>query len=319
VGTGQVADTFRYELGYDRAEPGAPAAVVAKVAAIDEGSRAAAVTFRLYEREVRFYQLLAGRARIRTPRCYYADIDPESGRFVLLLEDLSPAATVDQLDGLAADQVSLALAQAAALHAAMWADPALEGFEWLTHGRTQAPDVAAVTPALAATFLQRYRDRLDATCVDLVERLAVRAADYLVGQEGPFTVLHNDYRPDNMLFGAQDGAIPLAVVDWQTVSLGSSLTDVAFLVGTGMTTEDRQEHERSLVREYHDRLTTTVDGFDWEQCWHAYRYYALYAIYFLVPAAALVARTERGDRMFLTMIRRAAAHIADLGSVELLP
>jgi aminoglycoside phosphotransferase (APT) family kinase protein len=151
-----------------------------------------------------------------------------------------------------------------------------------------------------------------------VERLAVRAADYLAGQDGPFTVLHNDYRPDNMLFAAQDGAIPLAVVDWQTVSLGSSLTDVAFLVGTGMTTEDRREHERSLVREYHDRLTTTVDGFDWAQCWHAYRYYALYALYFLVPAAALVARTDRGDRMFLTMIGRAAAHIADLESVELL-
>jgi len=121
-----------------------------------------------------------------------------------------------------------------------------------------------------------------------------------------------------MLFAAQDGAIPLAVVDWQTVSLGPSLTDVAFLVGTGMTTKDRRDHERSLVREYHDRLTMTVEGFDWEQCWHAYRYYALYAIYFLVPAAALVARTDRGDRMFLTMIRRAAAHIADLESVELL-
>ncbi|HMH59376.1 MAG TPA: phosphotransferase [Galbitalea sp.] len=318
VGTGQVADTFRYELTYDRVEPDAPAAVIAKVSAADEGSRAAAIAFRLYEREVNFYRSLASRAGIRTPRCYYGDIDPTSGRFVLILEDLSPAAIVDQLGGLAADQMSLALEQAAALHAAMWADSSLEGLEWLAFGRSQAPAVSEVTAPLASTFIERYCDKLDATCVDLVQQLSGRASSYWAGQGGPLTVVHNDYRPDNMLFAAKGGAIPLAVVDWQTIGLGPSLTDVAFLAGTSMETAERREHEAALVREYHDRLTSTVEGFGWEECWRAYRYQALYAIYFLVPAAALVDRTERGDRMFLTMISRAATQIVDLRSAELL-
>lgn len=318
VGTGQVADTFRYELTYDRVEQDAPASVIVKVPATDEGSRAAAVAFHLYEREVHFYRSLASGAGIRTPGCLYGDIDPASGRFVLILEDLSPAAVVDQLDGLGADQMSLALEQAAALHAATWADSSLEGLEWLVFGRQQAPTMSEMMAPLASTFIERYGDRLDVTCVDLVQQLSARAADYWAGPGGPLAVVHNDFRPDNMLFAAKGGAIPLAVVDWQTVGLGHGLTDVAFLAGTSMETAGRREHEGALVREYHDRLTCTVEGFGWEECWRSYRYQALYAIYFLVPAAALVERTERGDRMFLTMITRASTQIADLRSAELL-
>ncbi len=54
---------------------------------------------RLYEREARFYQDLASRVDIPTPRLYCCATDPESGAFVLLLEELPPFATalVDRL------------------------------------------------------------------------------------------------------------------------------------------------------------------------------------------------------------------------------
>ena len=98
LGTGQMCDSVRIRLTYDAAGAG-PASLVAKLPAADEGSRATAKAFRSYEKEVRFYQELADRLPVRTPRLHYADLDVETASFVLLLEDLAPAQPGDQLLG----------------------------------------------------------------------------------------------------------------------------------------------------------------------------------------------------------------------------
>ena len=38
-----------------------------------------------------------------------------------------------------------------------------------------------------------------------------------------------------------------------------------------------------------------------------------------ICASMLVVQTERGDEMFLTMARRHATHVLDLGALEFLP
>ena len=53
----------------------------------------------LYQREVSFYQHLAPHISTRTPFCYFAERD-ESDNFLLLLEDLSPSAVIDQFAGI---------------------------------------------------------------------------------------------------------------------------------------------------------------------------------------------------------------------------
>ena len=47
---------------------------------------------RNYVKEVSFYRELVGDLTIRTPRVYYADIDDTGVRFVLLMQDMAPAA-----------------------------------------------------------------------------------------------------------------------------------------------------------------------------------------------------------------------------------
>jgi hypothetical protein len=319
VGTGQVADTFRYELTYDVLEPSAPSAVVAKVSAADEGSRSAAIAHRLYEREVRFYQRLAGQVNIRTPRFYYGDIEPATGRFVLVLEDLSPASTVNQLTGFELVHAELAMEQAAGLHAARWDDPGLNDLDWLNHARQHAPAIAQVFPQLTEAFIQRYQDRLEPEWVALIGRLNALTTKFWTDQPGPLTVAHCDFRPDNFLFDAKGGEVPMAVVDWQTINHAPGLIDVSFVLGTSLDTADRRAHEQTLVRRYHDALRAGgVADYSWQRCWDDYRRYASYAIYFLTPAAALVEQTERGDAMFLSMIRRVAAQITDLDTESLL-
>src|ERR1019366_10567760 len=131
VGTGQMADSVRLRLTYDVPASRAPATVVGKFPPADEMSRATALALRTSEVEVRFYQEVAGTVGVRTPRCYFADVDTASAAFALVLQDMAPARQGDQMAGCTVDEAALALDELARLHAPRWGDPALEHLAWL--------------------------------------------------------------------------------------------------------------------------------------------------------------------------------------------
>ncbi|MEC9051623.1 MAG: hypothetical protein VX747_04125, partial [Actinomycetota bacterium] len=73
-----------------------------------------------------------------------------------------------------------------------------------------------------------------------------------------------------------------------------------------------------VVAAYHSRLVELgVEGYDLAACWDDYRFAQLQAPLVAVFGCAYGTRTERGDRMFAAMVRRSAAAIRDLGSLEL--
>ena len=70
--------------------PGAgPASVVGKFASADDQSRGTGLALRAYEIEVRFYREVAARVATRVPATYVAEVEPETGWFTLLLEDIT--------------------------------------------------------------------------------------------------------------------------------------------------------------------------------------------------------------------------------------
>jgi aminoglycoside phosphotransferase (APT) family kinase protein len=172
-------------------------------------------------------------------------------------------------------------------------------------------------PILYDQFVERYRDDLDPGVVETVTRL--RSAIGGAEPPRPYTVVHSDFRADNLVFEGGGGRVPIATVDWQTVTYGVAATDLAFVIGTSLGRDERREHEAALVERYHRALLDGgVTGYDAERCWADYRRWACYGVMFLVPSTVLVERTERGDAMFLTAITRAHEQMADLGTLALL-
>lgn len=308
IGTGQMAASYRLELSYATTFPDAPASLVAKVASADEASRRMAAATSAYRREVLFYQRLANGVRTRTPDCYYADIADDGVSFVALLEDLGPATTVEQIGGCTADQASLALGQAAALHGSSWQQDSLRE-EWLPAESVWGVLGAAI-PAVATPWLDRFGQYLSSEHVAAVHRLAVVVGAWLETLRDHRTLWHGDFRLDNLLFDARGGDVPVAVVDWQSVAAAPGVIDVSYFLGTSMTEAEREKHERDLVTEYHDQLLSFgVENYSFEQCWREYRAHALFALVLTIPVSMGVQATERGDAMFGAMARRAADQI----------
>lgn len=319
VGTGQMCDSVRLTLRYDRPVD-APASMIAKLPAADETSRATALALRSYENEVRFYQQLAPGLPVRTPVAYYADIELETARFVLLLEDMAPAQQGDQLAGCSAGVAKLAVDELVRLHAPRWNDPTLESLEWLHRDRaSQQQFLLMLLPALWDGFRQRYAAEIGPHVHAAGDALFARLEAYLTAGSSPWTIVHGDYRLDNLLFDPAGGGGAVTVVDWQTCTHGPGLQDVAYFVGAGMLPDSRREAEHDLVRGYHAGLRAAgVTDYSWEQCWRDYRRGTWAGLIMAVAASMLVERTERGDEMFLTMAERHARHALDLDATELL-
>jgi hypothetical protein len=324
VGNGLVGDSYRFgltyaDLTYEEAEPEAPASVIGKFPAADPNSRRSGSVHSLYLREVSFYRELAHTLAIRTPRSFVAEIDPETDDFVLILEDLAPFRQMDQLAGCSLKDARTVMAEAAALHAPRWEDPALQSLDWLVARPARASvTVHETLPPIIRLFKDRYRDALEPEYLALVEKLPEVLARSREDRSSPRTLQHADFRLDNVLFDVKGGARPMATLDWQTLRTGPGVMDVAYFLSAGLDPSERRRHEADLVRFYHAELTRRgVQNYDWDHCWHDYQRQTLHGILMGVFSALSVARTERGDALFLKMTRGACQQALDHRSFEL--
>ena len=328
IGTGQSAHSERFEITYARRPTGPdgialPTSLVAKLPHPDPTSRATGHVHGSYAREVGFYRHVAPTVKVRTPRCWYADIDPANSDFVLLLEDMAPASQGDQMRGCDVDTARRAVLEIAGLHAPRWGDPTLADLGFLA-GASPADDT---TRAFAqafyadcwASFVDRYRDRLEPAMVRVGEGLLAHYANYSAAYTGPRCPTHGDFRLDNVLIREGDASARIGVVDWQTAGIGCGASDVSYFLGAGLLPEVRRANEQALVRGYHEALREGgVTGYDAETLWRDYARYSYAGYVMAVIASKLVVRTARGDDMFMVMAHRHGQHALDVGAERLI-
>jgi hypothetical protein len=289
--------------------------LIAKVPAADPASRNAARAFRTYEIEASFYDQVAPALPVCLATCYYSAYDAGLDEYVVLLEDLAPAEAGDQLTGLRPDQAAAAVDEMAALHAAGWGSEQLAALPWLNRsGPDSAALMTAVVTDLYPGFRERYASRLEPGTLGLIEDFLPQAGSYLTGTGEPRTIVHGDFRADNLLFGA---ARP-AVLDWQTASFGAGTGDLAYFLASSLPVAARRRYEEALVQRYHAALCRRGVALSWAHCWTSYRRHAFSGLVMDIIAAMVVRQTERGDEMFATMARRHARHALDLDALSLL-
>ena len=317
VGTGQMGSCHRITL---RGDASLPASVLLKLPSSDAGTRQ--MVAGAYRGEIRFYTELLSTVRIRTPHCLMATPVDDHGRFSLLLEDMSPAEQGDQIAGCTPDQALDAAVNLAGLHGPRWNDATLKELDWISlSGPEDASLLASVHGPATETFLDQLGDAISAeTRETLLACVEVSEAWSLGRQNERFGIVHGDYRLDNLLF-APDGTAgpPVTAIDWQTLSLGLPVRDLAYLVGTGLAIDGRRTHERSIVEAYHQALIAYgVRDYPFETCWDDYRFAMLQGPLVSVFGCAYGARTERGDAMFAAMVDRSCTAMRELGTVDLI-
>jgi len=314
VGTGQMAHNERYRLAYSGDPGGAPESVVIKFPSPNEESRAAGAAGG-YRNEVRFYTELRSDVSIRTPECLYGAVSDDSTVFTLVLEDLAPARQGDQLGGATDSQVLLAVANLAGLHAPRWNDPSLADIDWLEPSGTTAIDlVELVTPL----FLDRYRHRLSSTVVKVFETFGTHVGEWARSESPLRTLVHGDYRLDNLMFAIDDVGAPVTAIDWQTLGVGAAGRDVAYLLGNSADPVDRRRHESEAIATYLGAMRGLGVQLSQQELMDQYRHGMFQGPLITMLGSIAVGQTERGDDMFMAMAERSAAQILDHDALDLI-
>lgn len=304
VGTGQMAGSYRLTLNH-AGESDIPETIVAKLATGDAAQRE--LGSGVFRNEVRFYRDLAAGFTVPTPTCFATTISDAGTEFVLLLEDMGSAVQGDQISGCSAAQAESVAVAAAGLHAPRWNDPTL-----LAEIPLPTASDREVMESILGPMAELYRDRFapDGLSSSAIDWLVREAGDWLVAPLTNTALIHGDLRVDNILFGPMG---EVTVIDWQTITTGNPLRDIAFLLSTSLTTEDRRRHERGIVASYHRALVTAgVENYTLDECWDDYVGNLIQAPLIIVFGSAAAQPTERGTAMFDAMLSRSAAAIDDL-------
>jgi hypothetical protein len=317
IGIGQIGACFRLHLRHDG---GAPDTLIAKTAAGTTEQRGRVGNG--YRTEVNFYKKLAKMARLRIPQCFYAAISDDLLSFTLLLEDAHPAVPGSQHEGCDVAQAHAALRNLAGLHAPFWNNPVLAAeASWLgNHHEANINMICHIQAHAVAAFTAHYGDRLSQEEIDLLQATTALTGPWLRSADGPRSLLHGDYRVDNLMFPPDHDGTVMAV-DWQTMDVGLPARDLAYFISTSMPSELRRVHERDLVRTYHEQLVAYgVQDYSLETCQIDYRRGMLQAPVIVIIGwlVATGERSEKSDQMFVSLAHRMCSALKDHGVVEML-
>ncbi|MDE0685906.1 MAG: phosphotransferase, partial [Candidatus Poribacteria bacterium] len=313
---GQLA---RLHLSFRQSQSTLPRTLVAKLHAPDEPLRAKTRPFTPDKCEILFYQHLADEIPLRIPHCYYSAMNVTDGKYVRILEDLAPAKVGDQIKGSTAEETALALRAIAGFHAHWWQNEKLEEFDWLAGSPTDSDAIARWVLDQYQKAFPIFVNKAGALLTDAAKafgrQLPEKLTDRLQFEKPPRTLVHGDFRLENVFFGASLGKPGFAVIDWQDISRGEGVWDVAWFIGGCLqVTSNRQVEERQLLKIYHETLKANgVNGYTFEACWEDYCLaMSRYFVQAVLMVASLNAENDRENKLAQAVAERFITAITDL-------
>ena len=105
------------------------------------------------------------------------------------------------------------------------------------------------------------------------------------------------------------------MIDWQDISHGEGVWDVAWFIGGCLqVTSERQMEERQLLKIYHETLKANgVSGYTFNTCWEDYRLaISRYFVQAVLMVASLNPEDDRENRLARAVSERFIAAITDL-------
>lgn len=296
----------------------APASIIVKYPTDDPVQRGTADALVLYIRELVFYRDCAPSAPFKTAKCYGQAMAADNTNFTIAMEDISHYRSLNQLEGVSIADSKILLEKIADYHAMWWGSPKLEGMEG-TFQPLLNPTYEMVLPMLWGNGwpnVEQYAGHLIPESVREIGGIwAGKVSWMLANMMTPKTLVHGDYRADNIMF---DGNEP-TVIDFQLIGTGSGMYDVGYFISQSISTEVRRGHDRELLNIYLDRLEKHGIEIDRDEMWRQYLVAICFCVtYGVTTFGGYPEQNERGQQLLQDMLLRSLHCVADNDALSVL-
>ena len=256
---GQTADAYLIHLEFDDVpHPNCPRTLFAKTAPSDEGHRLQIHDLGLYARELSFYHDFSGDPGIPIPTVYFANLNPNTGHFFLLLENLFEHCRQGDMWRASVEDVEVGIDHLADFHAHWWQHARVMTSRWLSPNDALShfeQEVAPMRQTLSGLCKRKYGNAYTDYLTYVVEHLDTGwsrawATDHITET----TLLHGDFHPKELFF--QDIADKRRVIasDWQTTCVGAPGVDLHRILLAGLTGNQLADHQARLLGRYRSRM-----------------------------------------------------------------
>jgi aminoglycoside phosphotransferase (APT) family kinase protein len=315
VGLGVSSSVYRLRLQGENV----PETLVLKLQALDEAAVFTSSMLHMYEREVHFFDELATRSPIRVPKGYGAAVSDDGTHYYLFMEDMGGHRAVDQNLGMDLADAERAVDALAGWHAEFWGDAeryvesraALSIGDDIYHG---------VLPLVFGEGWAKVQAEMEVhpTVAEVAPRWTEKLPDMLTAlSTSPTTVLHGDYRADNIFF---DDNNEVVLLDFQITGLGTPAYDLAYFITQSLLPDVAAANERTLFDRYIANVVAAgVPVEETERLWEDYRVAALFClVYPIVASRGMDLSDPRQYALVDTMNVGCARAIDDLSLRDLL-
>ncbi len=267
-GAGFMGDVVDLRLEYSPGSVAESGHCVLKIPTAS-GNRKIGESLGVYEREIRFYLEFGDQFPIRIPRLVYGTMsgntDPKRGirmlslldrlplwmvrlllplsqmrkrdgttaRYLLLIEHLGTLRGGDQVAGCSPSDAKRVVESMARMHACFWQSPVLETLPWLVPVRLTRKLFHVLFLKSVEPFKARRGGMLSPGALYWLNWLGQNYFDMIDWVcSGPQTLLHGDFRLDNLAFDDEKNEIVL--FDWQTVGIGNAGVDLGYFLSASL-------------------------------------------------------------------------------------
>ena len=301
--------------------PNCPSSVIVKLPALDEAAVFTSTMLRMYIREANFFRDLIHQMPINVPVGFLSEVDEETSKFVVVMEDLGSLRIVDQNVGMTIEDARKSIDAVARMHAKWWG----EGDALAEAGVTVSlgdPIYPAVLPFVFGEGWDKLMAEmtLPPAILEIGPHFSEAIPKLLSSMVvGPNTMCHGDYRADNLLFN--ENSEPVAI-DFQLLGSGTGAYDIAYFVTQSLAPDIASKHERELFDQWvtalvaHGAPAALVDS---DALWMHYRTAALFCLAYPVVASRGMDLSDPRQRTLIeVMTNRFDRAVRELNLAELL-
>jgi hypothetical protein len=217
------------------------------------------------------------------------------------------------------DTVIKAAQSIAAMHAKFWGDKKLLNATWAslttpTHANLFGGIYAGSWPKTKKLVSEHYanwkwrgEEKLMVETVDQALAYVVDPEKMVLNRPFGYTLCHGDFHGQNILrVSEEDGSDEsLVYLDWQVISVGEGIRDVAYMIMQTCPPYYRRKREKEIVRVWYDELIkkgVDENSYPFELAWSRYKFWCIVgwcAILGLTSSLKRIYETPQGPNAYI--------------------